>query len=45
MKVKFNKEILDVIHAVKDYKRFITSNNYIIKDNHFDWYTQTEKIL
>lgn len=43
MKIKFNEEVLNVMHAVKDYKRFIISNNYIIKDKNFDWYTQTEK--
>ena len=44
MKVKFNKEVLNVINAVRDYKRFIISNNYVVdKNDNFDWYAETEK--
>lgn len=43
MKIKFNKEVLDVINAVRDYKRFIISNNYVVdKNNNFDWYAEAE---
>lgn len=43
MKVKFNKEVLNVINAVKDYKKFIVSNNHIYNNDNFDWYVETEK--
>lgn len=41
--VEMTKEILDVINAVKDYKRYIISNNYIIPKDNFDWFVETEK--
>lgn len=43
MKIKFNKEVLNVINAVKDYKKFIISNNYIVNNDNFDWYAETKK--
>lgn len=41
--INMSLEILHVINAVRDYKRFITSNNYIVQNQDFDWFTETEK--
>lgn len=43
--MKMTEEILNIIHAVLDYKKFICSQNRIKqfhKDN-FDWFAETEK--
>lgn len=43
--VKMTKEILNIIHVVLDYKKFICSQNMLSQfhiDN-FDWYSETEK--
>jgi hypothetical protein len=42
-KIKMNIEILNVICAVLDYKRFICSNNMVYLENDFDWYEETKK--
>lgn len=41
--VMMNKEILDVINSVIDYKKFICSHNAVIPKENFDWFTETEK--
>lgn len=40
--VKMNEDILNVINAVLDYKKFIISNNYVEPKENFDWFTKTE---
>jgi hypothetical protein len=43
-KVKMNMEILNIIHVVKDYKRFIRSYYcHVMKKKKFDWYDKTKK--
>lgn len=41
--VEMNKEILDVVNAVINYGRFITSNNYIIPKENFDHTKEMEE--
>lgn len=43
MKMQFSENILNTIHAIRDYKSFIISDNYITKEKDFDWYKETEK--
>lgn len=40
---KMNMEILNVINAVLDYKRFIVSDNRIAPREKFDWFAEIEK--
>ncbi len=40
--VKMNEDILNVINAVLDYKKFIISNNYVVPKENFDWFMETE---
>ena len=42
-KIKMNIEILNVIHAVLDYRKFICSHNMIAKKENFDAFAETEK--
>ena len=41
--IKMNIEILNIIHAVLDYKRAICSNNMIFQKENFDYYTETKE--
>ena len=43
--MKMTTEILNIIHAVLDYKKFICSQNMLnqFHDDKFDWYGRTEK--
>lgn len=41
--MKMTVEILDIINAVVDFRKFICSNNRIKKKTGFDWYNETEK--
>lgn len=41
--VKMSTDILNVINAVLDYKKFVISNNYVDPKADFDWFTETEK--
>jgi hypothetical protein len=41
--VKMTPEILNIIHAVLDYKHFIISENRVMKKDDFDWYESTFK--
>jgi hypothetical protein len=41
-KIEMNMEILNVIHAVLDYTRFISSDNRIKNNKDFDWYKTAE---
>ena len=41
--MKMSMELLNVICAVIDYKKFICSNNRILKKDDFDWLAETEK--
>lgn len=43
MEIMITKEILDIINAVLDYKKFITSHNYVVPKEDFDWFSDTEK--
>lgn len=38
-----NEQILNIINAVVDYKKFIISNNMIFQNKEFNWYRETEK--
>ncbi len=38
--MKMNMEVLDVIHAVLAYKRFIICHDRVVAKNGFDWYDQ-----
>lgn len=40
--VEMNIDILNVINAVLDYKKFIVSNNYVIPKEGFNWFMETE---
>lgn len=40
--IKMNRDILDVINVVLDYKKFIISENMIMKKKEFDWYKKTQ---
>lgn len=40
--MKMTVEILDIINAVVDYRRFIWSNNRVVPKPGFDWYEETE---
>lgn len=44
-KVKMTMEILDIIHATLDYKKFICSQNRLnqFHNDKFNWYSETEK--
>ncbi len=42
-KVKMSVELLNVINAVIDYRRYILSNNYIFPQKDFDSFKQTEE--
>ena len=35
-------QILNVIHAVRDYRRWIVSHNFVCPKAGFNWYEQTE---
>ena len=37
------QEILNIIHAVKDYRRWTVSNNYVCPEPDFDWFKETER--
>lgn len=43
--MKMTEEILNIIHAVLDYKKFICSQNRLkqFHEDNFDWFTETEK--
>ena len=41
--IKMTMEILNIINAVVDYKKFICSHNMIINKDGFDWFSETEK--
>lgn len=41
--MEMTKEILNVINAVRDYKRYIISDNYVMPKDNFDWFVETEK--
>lgn len=41
-KRKMSIEILNIIHAVLDYQRFICSHNMITKEDDFDAFAKTE---
>ena len=41
-KIKMSIELLDVICAVLDYRRFILSNQRIVNKENFDDFTETE---
>ena len=41
--MSMNEQILNVINAVIDYRRFICSNNMIFQNKNFDWYEETKK--
>ena len=43
--MSMNEQILNVINAVIDYRRFICSNNMIFQNKNFDWYEETKKYL
>lgn len=40
--VKMNIDILNVINAVLDYKKFIVSNNYVVPKEDFNWFMEAE---
>lgn len=44
--MKMTPEILNVIHAVLDYKRFVLSHMYVVDNiyplDNFDWYEKVE---
>lgn len=40
--VEMNIDILNVINAVLDYKKFIVSNNYVVPKEGFNWFMETE---
>lgn len=40
--VEMNINILNVINAVLDYKKFIVSNNFVMPREDFDWFMETE---
>lgn len=42
-KIRMSIEILNIIHAVLDYRRFICSHNMITKEDGFDAFAETEK--
>lgn len=42
-RVKMSKELLNIINAVVDYRRYIISNNYIFPEQNFDSFKQTEE--
>lgn len=41
--IKMSTDILNVINAVLDYKKFVISNNYVNPKTDFDWFAETEK--
>ena len=41
--MRMNEQILNILNAVVDYKKFIISNNMIFQNKEFDWYRETEK--
>lgn len=46
MKKKFNKEILNTIHAVRDYRRFLSSYHvHLLGNKQFDKDTEAEKFF
>lgn len=46
MKIKFNKELLDTIHAVRDYRRFLYSYHVELLGNYdFDKDAEAEKFF
>lgn len=46
MKIKFNKEILNTIHAVRDYRRFLSSYHiHLLNNSQFDKDVEAEKFF
>lgn len=46
MKIKFNKELLNTIHAVRDYRKFLCSYHVALLENdQFDKDAETEKFF
>ena len=41
-KIQMSEEILNVINAVVDYKRYICSHNRLLPKEGFDWFVETE---
>lgn len=42
-KIKMSIELLNVICAVLDYRRFISSNQMVFKNDNYDWFAETER--
>lgn len=46
MKIKFNKEVLNTIHAVRDYRKFLCSYHVeLLEDYQFDKDAEAEKFF
>lgn len=44
MKIKMDMRVLNIIHCVQDYKRFLISyHNLVLDDMNFPWYTEVQK--